>query len=45
MPTGPVACTMIYGTYELNVPLGSDFQSGREYTIEVNDKRLTLRAQ
>jgi hypothetical protein len=45
MPTGPVACTMIYGTYELNVPLGSDFQSGREYVIEVNDKRLTLRAQ
>ena len=29
----------------LLVPLGSDFVSGGEYVIEVNDKRLTLRAQ
>jgi hypothetical protein len=45
MPTGMVACTMIYGMYELNIPLGSDFVSGQEYVVEVNDKRLTLRAQ
>ena len=45
MPEGAVVCTMIYGSYELNVPLGSDFESGREYVIEVNDKRLTLKAQ
>jgi len=45
MPVGDVACTMIYGTYELNIPLGSDFRSGRDYVVEVNDRRLTLRAQ
>ena len=28
MPVGKVICTQIYGTYELNIPLGSDFQSG-----------------
>jgi len=45
LPVGDVACTMIYGTYELNIPLGSDFRSGRDYVVEVNDRRLTLRAQ
>jgi hypothetical protein len=45
MPTGKVACTLIYGTYQLNIPLGSDFQSGREYRVDVNGQLLTLRAQ
>ena len=45
MPTGDVVCTMIYGTYELNIGLGSDFQSGRQYRVEVNDQVLTLDAQ
>jgi hypothetical protein len=45
IPTGMVVCTMIYGTYELNIPLGSDFVSGQQYVVEVNDQRLTFRAQ
>lgn len=45
LPTGDVACTLIYGTYELNISLGSDFQSGREYRVQVNDRVLTFRAQ
>lgn len=45
LPTGDVACTLIYGTYELNISLGSDFQSGREYRVEVNDRVLTFWAQ
>ena len=28
MPTGNPPCTMIYGSYELNINLGSDFQCG-----------------
>jgi hypothetical protein len=45
MPRGAVACTMIYGTYELNIDLGSDFQSGRTYTVQVNDRQRTFGAQ
>ena len=45
MPVGDVACTQIYGTYELNIPLGSDFQSGRDYTVDVNGQLKTLRTQ
>ena len=30
-------CTQIYGYFEENVPLGSDFTSGETYTINVND--------
>jgi hypothetical protein len=45
MPTQQVACTMIYGTYELNVPLGSDYTSGQQYTVQVNDKTVTFTAQ
>src|SRR3990172_1125281 len=37
MPVGKVVCTQVYGSYELNIPLGSDFQSGRDYTVDVND--------
>jgi hypothetical protein len=45
MPTGMVACTMIYGTYELNIDLGSQFQSGVSYTVHVNDVTETFTAQ
>jgi hypothetical protein len=45
MPTGEPICTMIYGTYELNVDLGSDFRSGATYTLRVNDKVTTFTAQ
>jgi hypothetical protein len=38
-------CTMIYGLYELNIPLGSDFESGKTYTVNVNDKTTTFKAQ
>jgi len=45
MPTGDVACTMIYGMYELNIDLGTDFQSGATYTVRVNDRTITFVAQ
>ncbi len=45
MPTGQVACTMIYGDYDLNIPLGSDYASGQQYTVQVNDKTVTFTAQ
>ena len=43
MPTGDVACTMIYGTYELNIDLGNDFRVGGSYTVTVNDKATTFK--
>ena len=36
-PSEPVACTAIYLTHELSVPLGTDFQPGETYTVKVND--------
>jgi hypothetical protein len=38
-------CTAIYGMYELNLNLGSDFVSGKTYTVNVNDKTITFTAQ
>ena len=43
MPTGDVACTMIYGTYELNLDLGRDFRAGGTYTVNVNDRTTTFK--
>jgi hypothetical protein len=43
MPTGDVACTMIYGTYELNLDLGRDFRAGSTYTVNVNDTTTTFK--
>lgn len=43
MPTGEVACTMIYGTYELTLDLGRDFRAGGTYTVNVNDKTTTFK--
>jgi len=31
-------CTQVYGYFEQNVNLGSDFVSGETYTVKVNDK-------
>jgi hypothetical protein len=45
MPNGDPPCTKIYGTYELNINLGSDFISGSTYTVHVNDQTTTFRAQ
>lgn len=42
-PTGEPSCTMIYGTYDLMIDLGSDFQPGTTYTVQVNDKTTTFR--
>lgn len=43
MPKGDPVCTMIYGTYELNVDLGRQFAPGTTYTVQVNDKTTTFR--
>jgi len=40
-----VACTAIYGTHESFVGLGSDFVSGRTYTVNVNGRSTTFIAQ
>ena len=38
-------CTMIYGTVEHTIALGSDFESGKTYTVEVNGLTTTFVAQ
>jgi hypothetical protein len=43
IPTGDVACTMIYGTYDLSLDLGRDFRAGGTYTVNVNDKTATFK--
>jgi hypothetical protein len=45
LPSGNPPCTMIYGTYDLSINLGSDFRSGTTYTVAVNDKKTTFVAQ
>jgi hypothetical protein len=45
VPAGSPPCTLIYGSYVLNVNLGSDFRPGATYTVSVNDKRTTFVAQ
>jgi hypothetical protein len=45
MPAGSPPCTMIYGSYDVNINLGSDFRSGITYTVSVNDKKTTFVAQ
>ena len=34
--TGPFACLAVYETHEGELPLGSDFTPGEEYTVVVN---------
>jgi len=43
MPSGRPVCTAIYGTYELNVDLGTSFAIGTTYTVRVNDKVTTFK--
>lgn len=46
MPSDPkTSCTAIYGYHETNLDLGQDFVSGQTYTVRVNDKTTTFRAQ
>jgi hypothetical protein len=47
IPDGTPLCTAIYGQYELNLPLGSDFVSGQDYTVIVNggDAEFVFTAQ
>ncbi len=46
LPTATdMACTAIYGMYELNINLGSDFEPGETYTVLVNDKETSFTAQ
>ena len=45
LPPGNPICTMIYGTYELNVDLKGDIRPGRTYTVKVNDRTATFTAQ
>jgi hypothetical protein len=40
-----MACTMIYGMYEVNLNLGGDFEPGVTYTVKVNDQETTFTAQ
>lgn len=37
-----VSCLMLYQTHEETVALGSDFESGREYTVILNGGERTL---
>jgi major membrane immunogen (membrane-anchored lipoprotein) len=40
-PNGKI-CTAIYGYFEKNVALGSEFTSGKTYTVNVNAERKTF---
>ena len=40
-----LTCAMVYGFVETIIPLGSDFESGRTYTLVVNDVTQSLVAQ
>lgn len=42
-PVGDVVCTAVYGTRDVSVDLGSNFEAGRTYTVRVNDKTTTFR--
>lgn len=47
MPAGDdVVCTMIYGTTHNTAELGSDFESGRAYSVQVNgEQTISFTAQ
>lgn len=44
-PAAQVMCADVYREHETSVHLGSDFESGREYTVTVNDKVTTFVAE
>ena len=41
----PIACTDLYGLVDTTIPLGSDFEGGKTYTVLVNDVTETFVAQ
>jgi hypothetical protein len=46
VPSDPnTMCTMLYGEHESAVPLGSDFEPGASYTLDVNGTRQTFVVQ
>ena len=46
VPSDPTTlCSMLYGEHESAVPLGSDFEPGASYTLDVNGTRQTFVAQ
>jgi hypothetical protein len=45
MPSGMVACTLIYGMYDLTLNLGANFDAGKTYRVEVNDKATSFTAR
>ncbi|GEM_PF-2844567 len=40
-----IVCTMIYRTDSYNIPLGSDFESGKNYNVAVNSQMTSFKAQ
>ena len=45
-PTGPFACLAVYEIHEGELPLGSDFTPGEEYTVVINGQVTeTFKAQ
>ena len=44
-PSGLTACDMRYGLVATNIALGSDFESGKTYTVLVNDASTSFTAQ
>jgi hypothetical protein len=44
-PEANIICTQLYGTDTRNVVLGTDFQPGETYTVNVNDQTTTFVAQ
>ena len=42
---GDAICDQVYGFFEKNVALGSDFTSGETYTISVNDETTSFLMQ
>lgn len=45
VPTADIACTLVFRTTNHNVALGSDFEPGVEYTVQINDVTRTFVAQ
>lgn len=46
IPSDPdLICTAIYGTHEEIIELGSDFDSGTDYVVKVNDEEMKFTAQ
>jgi hypothetical protein len=45
LPTGNPVCTAIYGTYELDIDVGTNFAAGQEYRVDVNGRVVTFTAR